>query len=62
MYCEFKVCLGNILNFDCECLFVDDCNFNIRKRWLLLDFVVYCVIMGFYYFVRGEKEIDDNGM
>lgn len=60
MHCEFKVCLGNTPNSDCECPSVDECNPNTRKRRSLLDSVVYRVTTGPYYSVRGEKETDDN--
>ena len=62
MHCEFKVCLADTPNSDCECPTVDECNPNARKKRSLSESVVYRVTTGPYYSVREEKETDDNGM
>lgn len=60
MHCEFKVCLTETPNSDCECPTVDECNPNARKRRSLSEFVVYRVTTGPYYSRREEQETDDN--
>ena len=62
MHCEFKVCLENTPNSDCECPTIDECNPNARKRRSLSESVVYRVTTGPYYSMREEQGTDDNGM
>ena len=63
IHCEFKVCLADTLNSDCECPTVDECNPNARKRRSLSEPVVYRVTKGPYYSAREKrKETDGNGM
>lgn len=60
MHCEFKVCLADTANSDCECPTVGECNPNARKRRSLSEPVVYRVTKGPYYSAREEKETDGD--
>lgn len=62
VHCEFKVCLADTPNSDCECPTVHECDPTARKRRSLSESVVYRVTTGPYYSVREKKETDDNGM
>ena len=61
VHCEFKVCLADTPNSECECPTTAECDPNSRKRRSVQGSEVYRITVGPYYFVE-EKEVEEDGM